>query len=280
MNRRSPRTLVSSIALLCVISTAAPARADNPQLKQGITLLRRAENAQAVRVLRRALAVPDTTKSELASIHLYLGIAHFNLLQKKLARTHLLKALTFDPKIRLPAINSPKLEELFAEVRREVSPPDDPPPPGPPEPDRPVPVATTAPARPAPPSPAPARADLPPPRQVASWPAWVAAGVGAAAAVAGIVLAGLTVAENNQVDDKSLTSRAADEHSDAASARALGANICFGIAGAAAVTSGVLFYLGWRKAHGRSAGAPTAGASAVLVPLDSGAVLQIGNIRW
>jgi hypothetical protein len=278
MNRRSPRTLVSSIALLCVISTAAPARADNPQLKQGITLLRRAENAQAVRVLRRALAVPDTTKSELASIHLYLGIAHFNLLQNKLVRTHLLKAMTLDSRIRLPANLPPRLQELFDELRRQALPPDEPAPP-PPVPERPMAVATAPPPRPAS-GPALAPADLPPPRPPTNWPAWVAAGVGAAAAVAGIVLAGLTVAENNQVDDKSLTSRAADEHSDAASARALGANICFGIAGAAAVTSGVLFYLGWRKAHGRSAGAPTAGASAVLVPLDSGAVLQIGNIRW
>ena len=56
--------------------------------------------------------------------------------------------------------------------------------------------------------------------------------------------------------------------------KALGANICFGIAGAAAVTSAVLFYVGWRRAHRRTSGA------AALVPAESGAVLQVGRILW
>jgi len=53
--------------------------------------------------------------------------------------------------------------------------------------------------------------------------------------------------------------------------RALVANIMFATAGAAAVTSAVLFYFGYRK---------KSSATATVVPIPSGVMVQVGGIRW
>jgi hypothetical protein len=266
--------LVLAAILAALSFLPAPARAQaNPQLRQGIRLLTEAENAKAIRVLKRALTWRKNTTNDSATIHIYLGIAHFNLMQNRAAKASFLKALELDPEVQLPPMTSPKTEEFFNTLRPKPTPKASP---GQLSYDPSSPRAPEV-IVPSPPPRALTRVDSPrPPRSRTHWPAWTVAGVAAAAATAGIVLAALTVVENNGVNDLSQTSKAADDHRDAAARNALGANICFGLAGAAAITSGVLFYLGWRKSKDGTANH----AAAAIVPVDAGAILHVGNIRW
>ena len=87
-----------------------------------------------------------------------------------------------------------------------------------------------------------------------------------AAASAGLALGVTSQAEKHSAEDKSISYDEAQHHADAASSRALGANILFGVAGAAAVTTGVLFYLGWRRHRA---------VSATVVPSVSGAMVRL-----
>lgn len=237
------------VALLLVVVSglaAAPAAA-NPMLARGIKLLTELESAKAVKQLRRALRWRGSSPAELATIHLYLGIAHFNLQQTDEAAASFRRALALRPEIQLPRLTSPKIEELFRSLR-----PAAPAPPPSPPPSRP---AALDPVRAPPPRAAlPADALVARPSSRTRVAAWTTAGVAAATGVAAVVLASLTAVENSRAGDLGLTSREAMEHHDAAASRALGANLCFAIAGAAAVTSGVLFYLSWRRARETHAG--------------------------
>jgi tetratricopeptide (TPR) repeat protein len=254
-----------ALGLALALLTSAGAHA-NPHLKQGIKLLQEMENEKAIKSLRRALTWKRNKTHDLAQIHLHLGIAQFNLMQTRAARRSFEKAIELEPAIELPKRTAPKIQEIFDKLRPAAQPD-----PAKPQPPRPPPPSTVSVEPPPPPPPV----DTPAVRKTPSstnWPAWATLGLAVAAGATAAGLAGGTVVENNRAADLSLGTREAEEHRDSAGKYALGANIMFGVAGAAALTSGVLFLVGWRKAQ-------TANHVSV-VPTLGGAMVQVGNISW
>lgn len=226
----------------------------NPHLKEGIQLLKNMEDDRAVAALKKALSWPDNTPEIRAEIHLHLGIAHSNLVNRDAATASFRRALESDPQISLPGQTSPKIRRLFEQARAELE-----------QERRSTPAPTPAPVQPAP----------PPPRDQPShmgqyWPAWTALAVTVAAVTTGAILGALSSSAENEASDPALTYDEAKEHHDTAKSRALGANIMFGVGGAAAIATGVLFYVGYRKGE-RPA------RTAVIAPVNHGVVVQIGG---
>jgi tetratricopeptide (TPR) repeat protein len=255
------------VVSLLTVATVAPSVAKPRSkaavaLQKAIKLLNDMEDAKALKELQRALAATPTEKEQL-QIHLYLGITYFNLLKPEDARQSFTKALALDPSLELPESTSPKIKDLFAKLKatRVVKKPDEgtgtPPPTSKPD------EGSGAVTPPPPP---------PPPKRGWNWPAWITAGVAVAVGAAGL---GLGLAARSSADsaaDLNLPWAEAQSQHDSATGKALGANICFGVAGAAAIASGVLFVLGSRSKRE----AP----SAAIVPLRTGALVQVGGLRW
>ncbi len=111
-----------------------------------------------------------------------------------------------------------------------------------------------------------------------NWPAWTLAGLAVAAGATGLALG--VVARNGASDAnasdgnglKLSTAEAQSKH-DSASKMALGANILFGIAGAAAIASTVFFVVGYGE---RKPPPATAG----VAPVPGGAVVQVSGVTW
>ena len=93
-------------------------------------------------------------------------------------------------------------------------------------------------------------------------------GVAAAAAGSGLGLSLAAQRDAGAANDLSLPHGEAQGIYDSAGRYALSANILFGVAGAAAVTSGVLFYMGWRRNRNRA-------VSAAVLPSPSGIAVQV-----
>jgi hypothetical protein len=72
--------------------------------------------------------------------------------------------------------------------------------------------------------------------------------------------------EKSSAEDKSVGFDEAQRHADAASTRGIVSGVMFGVVGAAAVTSGLLFYFGARRHRN---------VSATIVPSRAGAFLQL-----
>jgi tetratricopeptide (TPR) repeat protein len=250
--------------LLAAAADTAPAKPRSraeASLQRGIKLLNDMEDAKALKELQRALAANPSSK-ERVQIHLYLGITYFNLLRPEDAKQSLGKALDLEPTVELPESTSPKIKDLFARLKASrTKVPDETPPP------------TTKPddgtgaggviTQPPPP---------PPPKRSWNWPAWITGGVAVALGATGLALGLVSRSDADQAADLALPWAEAESHHDAARSKALGANICFGLAGAAAIASGVLFGLGSRSKRER----PTAS----IVPFPSGAGVQVSGIRW
>jgi tetratricopeptide (TPR) repeat protein len=252
--RRAIAILVAAVAL----GAAGGAQAKNQHLDRGIKLLNDMEDAKALEELQQALAQPGNTPAEQVKIHIYLGITYFSLLKNEEAKKSFERALELDVTAELPESTSPKIRDFFAKLKEErkraasgVG-------------QRPAtrPSEPVGPVTPPPP---------PPPRRSINWPAWIAAGVAVAAGAAGLALGLTSRSSADRAADLSLPWAEAEAEHDAARGRALGANICFGVAGAAAVTSTVLFIVGSRRGE-----RPVAS----VVPLPAGAVVSVGNIRW
>ena len=96
-------------------------------------------------------------------------------------------------------------------------------------------------------------------------------GLGVASGAAGLGLALSGQSENEQADDLSLPFHEAQSHKDKAQNEFLASYFLFGIAGAALVTSGILFYLGWEKYNP---------ASASITFLPQGAFFSIRQDIW
>jgi hypothetical protein len=273
IRRTSMKAAITPMLVTLLLLAVAPARA-NPHLERGIRLVTQAENAKAIHALRRALQARESPSGEQARIHLYLGIAQFNLLQLKPARASFRRALQLDPRIQLPEGGSPKLTSFFAGLKPSAPPPEPTPTPAPtPPPAAPTPLPTVE--APAPPPPAVAAAPqtdrAPASHGSRYWPAWVCLAATVAAGAAGIGLGVAARRENNEVDNLKLTSQQADSHSQSASRYATGANVLYGITAAGAVGTAVLFYLGWRRGQRPP-------VSAAVSP--SGAVLQVQAVLW
>lgn len=228
-----------------------------PHFEEGLKQLERMEYDEALASFERALSWPGNTGQDRARIQLQIGIAQSNLGKYDAAEQSFKRALAEDPEVALPSLTSPKIRALFERVRAEAR--------------AQTPASPPTPAEPPPPE--PATEDAPEvedkPSRV-NWPAWITLGVAVAAGGTGLAMGLLYRSEKEQAEDLSTRYDAAVEHADRANSRGLAAAILFGAAGAAAVTSAVLFYLGWKKKD--DTGATT---SAMVVPTRSGALLQL-----
>jgi len=247
--------------LACLLVLAAGVQvalaADNPDLSHGIRLLDQAEDEAALQAFKRALARPKLRRAQRVKVQLYLGITYLNLVQVGAARDHFRAALKLDPRAELPGGVSPKIEEFFTQVKAELvqssrraRPPHSGPPPAPP--------------------PSPPRAADSRPSAWSYWPAWVAVGLGVAAGGAGLGLAIRARDRTDEANDLTLPTSEAETRHDSARKMALSANILFGVAGAAAIAAGILFYLGSRRSS------TTAG----VLPVESGALVQLSVPVW
>jgi tetratricopeptide (TPR) repeat protein len=257
------------LGLLIVLVLSGPTSVEarkNPHLLRGVRLLDRAEDEKALKAFNRALKWRHNRRRELARIHVYLGITHLNLTDEESARSHFRKGLKLNPKIALPEDVSPKIRQLMAQIREELA---EKPEPGTPQPMPPV----TAPPRTTPP---PAVTPVVTRRKTASawsyWPAWTALSVSVAAGGAGLALGLMARSRADEANDLKLPEADAKDKHDSAGTLALTANILFAAAGGAAILSGVLFYLG--------SGRPADSATAEVIPLRGGALVQLRGVRW
>lgn len=248
MRKRTVGLVVGLVLCVPVLAESAMA----PHFDEGVKLLKQLEYARAIKAFEKALDWPGNTAAERATIHLQVGVAHSNLNDYDAAEASFKKALTEDRTIKLPAHTSPKIQAVFEKVQAELP--------------AAKPVVTPTPTPPVKPEPPP----LPPPvtpRSRVNWPAWITLGAAVATGGAGLAMGLLNRSEKSKAQDTSVPYNEALSHADNASSHALAANILFGVAGAAAVTSGVLFYLGYRKEQAR--------VSAALVPTSSGVMVQL-----
>ncbi len=252
------RRLVLYAGFLLLTPAIAMARPDH-NFQRGLDLVQELEYDRAREALGESLANPDNTAQDRALIHLHLGIIQSSQMDQLAAAQSFERALTEDGAIRPPATISPKIMILFEEVRERHQ--------------------ATLSAEPAT-RPAPAQAPLPPPQDdledldqdtsSTNWPAWITLGAGLAAGGVGIALGVSSGSARDKAEDKAVPYDQAQDHLDTANSQALTANILFITAGAAAVASGVLFYLGWD---------PEEEVSVAFTKTPSGVMLQLMVIR-
>lgn len=226
------RLFVLCASTLLLAPASATARPDK-NYERGLTLMEELEYGKAIKALGRALGNPDNTPQDRALIILHIGVIQSSQMDQQAAAESFERALKEDRAVRPPASISPKIMALFEEVlaRFERHVPEEP---------APRPEATTAP----PPPPDPERDQEPP---GTNWPAWITLGAGLVAGGAGIALGASSRGAREEAEDREVPFTQAQEHLDRANTQALAANILFIAAGVAAVTSGVLFYLGWDR---------------------------------
>jgi tetratricopeptide (TPR) repeat protein len=253
--------VISPLVTLSVLLTFAGPVWANPELARGIKLLKNMEDAQAIEAFKKALNWADNTSKIRGQIYIHLGIAQSNQLKRDPAIESFRRALVEDPEIDLPERTSPKIRELFDRARVEI------------EKERtPLKPPTTAPVKPPVAQPAPPPAPQQPSLFRRYRSAWIALGVAVGAASTGLALGVLSRRDEDKAADDSLTYDEAKKHHDRAKNRALGANIMFGLAGAGAVATGVLFYLG-----SRSGERPR--TTAAFAPSQGGLVAQVRS-EW
>lgn len=252
--------------VVCISFSSIPlAEARNRYLSKGIKFIDQAEDEQAIATLRRALRWKGNTPVDLTKIHLYLGIAHFNLLQKETASMHFKAAIKLNPKVQAPDDVSPLIETFLEEIKSKERSAGTPSTPTPgvevfnprADPNRPVPEVVTV----------SQSQDQPEGRY---WPGWLCVGVAAAALGTGITMG---VLSGNHADEAKDPSRNYNDQvlsHEKASDFALVANIMYGVAGASAIAAGILFWVGM----------PEKQTSAVVVPVPGGAVVQINGFSW
>jgi tetratricopeptide (TPR) repeat protein len=269
-------------ALLLVSGTPGAQARGNPQLAKGKRLLERAEDDKALKAFKRALKWRKNRRSDKVTIHLYLGITYFNLIRKKQARVSFRRALKLNPKAQLPVDVSPKIQELWSEVSAELKPPKPTPDPGrgagqggegDPEGQggEGDPEGQGDENRPPPVSPSTSMGEM---RSSGKsfWPAWTLLGVGLAAGGTGVALGLLAKDRAADANDLHVPHDEAQARHDSASNMALTANILFGVAGAAAIASGILFYVFATRSE-----TPPAVS---VAPLDGGAFVQVRGLQW
>ncbi|MCC6749509.1 MAG: hypothetical protein IT371_17725 [Deltaproteobacteria bacterium] len=294
-----------AVLLICAIlhlpfSSVAEAQS-NPHFERGMKLLREMDEGKALKEFAKALGYPGTTSQLKARIHIYRGVAFFHLLDKKSAQQAFQAALTLDPQVQIPRTVSPKIRVFFDRLKQQLSPPDaevigddggrkpsgggsasgrgrgeddddddddrgsrrgsagsgsggggD-------EQSRPDPDPDRPPAR------------TPDSRPGANWAAWTSLGLGGLALAIGIGLGVASRKDQAQADDPTLPYDDAFAYANAASKKALGANILFGVAGAGAVAAVVLFIV--RRGRPRS-------RSVSIAPLRGGAMVQMVGVTW
>ncbi len=219
-------------AVLIVLLAAAPDTA-NPFVTQAKALYQKLEFEKCLKRLEQA-GRWENTKHQLAEIELYAGLCVLGLGNEREAVERLEMALKLDRGIELPALVSPKVTALVDKVRAKLGPVPEPEPAVAPPPDAPAVVLLEP-----PPPPPPAIAE-PAPRPVRVAAPLTVGAIAAATAIAGGVLGGLAKSSEAgshgatfESDAVALGGRAQNE--------ALAANVCFGVAGAAALVAIVIY---------------------------------------
>jgi tetratricopeptide (TPR) repeat protein len=262
------RLLVPLVALSLALGAALPAAAagrTNPHLKEGIQLLSQAEDEKALLQFRKALKRRKNRRSTRAKIHMYLGITYLNLLKEPKAELHFRKALRLRRALKLPPGVSPKISGMVERLRQDLK--------GAPPPKEPTRTRVRRRA-----------ATQPQPRQITPvvqrsdgpsggvyWPAFVALGVAVAAGGTGLALGLVAKGKADDAHNLATPSGPAVESYDTAERMALTANILYGVAGAAAIASGVLFY--WGSQQGKQRRVSSVG----VAPTAGGALVQVGG---
>jgi tetratricopeptide (TPR) repeat protein len=225
---------------VCLANPAAWSKT-GPHFDEGVKQLKGFEYEAALGAFEKALDWPGNTKSERALILVYIGIAQSNQADYTKAEESFKKALAEDPAVQPPKLTSPKIRALFEKVKTEAG------------------IAAPTPVEPTDPS-TPGTTRLWDPEQEmerpedkesqpskVNWPAWITLGAAVAAGGAGVAMGAMNLSAKSKAEDKTVPFGEAQDHADKASTLGLAANILFAAAGAAAVTSGVLFYLDYRK---------------------------------
>lgn len=225
------------VGLLLVIVAATP---PNPFLAEARVLFQAQDYARCLKRVEQA-AVWKSTLEETAELELVRGLCLFGQGHEEPARAAFEKALLRSPGVSVPAWSSPRIREVFAQVRREQglppTPDSDAPTRGPtPEPS----PVVSAPEGP-PPTPPPAVAAAPSHR-IGLVPPLIA---GAVAVVAGGLGVGLGVTAREQEARSYASTFEQDRRAAALGARdvATASNASYGVAGAAVLTAAVMVIL-------------------------------------
>ncbi|MCA9671921.1 MAG: hypothetical protein KC503_40255 [Myxococcales bacterium] len=218
------------------------------------------------------------TKPEQAVVHVYRGIALFNLLKAAEGRAAFRRALKLDLAVSLPKLTSPKIRKEFDIIKRSIvsTAPTAAKASKPPEVSKTphVPVvakvkpAVAAPPTTSPPSSADASSPSAPgaePSAPINWGGWISAGAAVAAAGLAITFGVLSRAAADRAADLDLGSAEAQSEHDRAKSFALGTNILIGVAAAGAVSATLFFILGRRAP--RTADSARATPSLAAAPL-------------
>jgi hypothetical protein len=254
-------------ALALVVLLGQSAAVEPRALKRGVELfdqLRFDEAATSLRGVLRSHPHPKVA----AKARLYLGLIDLNLADEVRGRQELRRALELDPACVLPVGLSPKIQEVFDSVRKQVVA-------APPQPAiqsaPPPPVLTTAPPPPvpelAPPPPEPtamptvASAE---PESPSHWPAYVVGG--GALALLGVGI-GLGVSSNSTLSRGNSASDAGTAYSlqQSANSQALWADIFYGASLLAAGGGVWLFFSESSRPALSAAAVPLPGGGAVAV---------------
>ncbi len=219
-------------ALLLTMLLAA---GGNPFLQEAKVHLQSLAFERCLERLTQASTQWKSTPDELRDIELTAGLCHFNLGHRKLAAEHFRTALRIDEGSDLPPYTSPKAVDLFLAVKKALRAPTEPMP----DEDLPAdaPLVRTL-------TPKDAPTPLTPPGPPGPWNRRVAPLVlTGVTAVAASVAIGLGVSANAQAAKANSSQYESDFVTLGAAAKstATGANVAWGVAGAAAVSA----VIGW-----------------------------------
>lgn len=284
--------ILGATTLLC--SSLTHAQTGNPHTEWGLKFFHNLEYKRALEAFKQAREWKGNTPQDLAKIYVYEGITQCELMWMKKGKKSFRRALEHDSSVQLPEVTSPKIKALFKKVKSEKENAEKPAAPKPaptppvPVPEPPAVAGSTQPAAPSPAAPAdtspkapePTRAPPPEPTVEESsisharsyWPSWFSLGVGVVAGTTAIALGAISRNADEKSNDKSLSWDEAMTQHDRASSLALSANILFAVAGAAVLTSGILFLFN------RSSNSDQ--ASAAVVPTRSGIVIGVTGRAW
>lgn len=223
-------------ALALALALTLGADAPNPFLAEAKTLYEALDFERCLARLDQASKKWASTPKELFEIEVYSGLARFNLGQASQAREHFRVAQRIDPAGELPPYSSPKAIDVWLEVKQSLQPKP------PPFPDGDL------------PDDAPRRTDLKPtkaPEPLAATPSIAWRRHAAPVALSIVAAAGLAAGIGLGVQARQLEAQAnaAAYESDfrslgnAAQAHAVGADVAYGVAIAAAVTAAVLWWV-------------------------------------
>lgn len=107
--------------LLLALLTLATPRGQNATLNQALQAYDDLDYDSAARLLDQAVAVPDLTPGDQKLAGFYGGIVYFDLNQPEKARAAFTRALELDPTLALGPDASPKLQDFFDGVKRELA---------------------------------------------------------------------------------------------------------------------------------------------------------------